>query len=192
MSESGTLRYDHGEGEPLLTSLAAHREHLEGGTALLYAPSACLLARCQGGLLLGADGTALDLETVFEARVFTRDAEMRWLRVPGGSRTILVREEAPAEPGGGSKDTDSGKGASFNATIDQSYILWGEAILDAAAGSWARLGTARIGTLPAPLPANQILSRNGRMAIRAREYLFADEHGNAYVGDERLLALEVL
>ncbi len=193
MSSTGTLRYDHVEGEPLLASLDMHKDHLKDGTALLYSPSACLLARCQGGRLLGSDGMTLDLAAVFEARVFAHGAEMRWLRVPDGSRTVLVREVAPAELGVGSEATDIGKRALFHGTIDQTYILWGEALEDVATGAWASIGTARIGTLRAPLGAGKALPRNGRMAIRAREYLFLDNtHGNAYVGDERLLALEVL
>lgn len=193
MSESGTLWYEHREGESLSTSLNAYETHLEGGTALLYSPSACLLARVQSGRLRGAEGVALDLDAIFEARVFTKDAELRWLRTPGGSRTVLVREEAPA-----ATDADATAPAvdgrhPFHGTIDQSYILWGEALADAAAGDWASLATARIGTMQVPLPADKGLPPNGRMAIRAREYLFTDDtHGNAYVGDERLLALEVL
>lgn len=193
MSESGTLWYEHREGESLSTSLDAYETHLEGGTALLYSPSACLLARVQSGRLKGAEGVALDFDAIFEARVFTKDAELRWLRTPGGSRTVLVREEAPAATDSGASETAVDGRQPFHGTINQSYLLWGEALADAAVGGWASLATARIGTLRVPLPADKGLPLYGRMAIRAREYLFTDEtHGNAYVGDERLLALEVL
>lgn len=193
MSGSGTLRYEHRDGEPLQAGLNTYKALLEGGTALLYSPSACLLARVQSGLLKGAEGVALDLDAIFEARVFTKDAELRWLRTPGGSRTILVREEASAATDSGASETDVDDRQAFHGTIDQSYLLWGEALADAAVGGWASLATARIGTLRVPLPADKGLPPYGRMAIHAREYLFTDDtHGNAYVGDERLLALEVL
>lgn len=191
--DTGTLWYEHHEGQSLPESLTACVKELDGGTALLYSPSACLLARYQGGLLQGPDGGTTNLDAVFEARVFNGDAELRWLRTPGSSRTVVVREKEPVPGGAGSEPAGNRISRPYHGTIEQSYILWGEALASAAAGDWASLGTARVGTLHAPLPAGQGLDLKGRMAIRSREYLFIDDkHGNATVGDERLLAMEVL
>lgn len=158
--------------------------------ALLYSPYWCRFGKLEGGVLYGSDGNPLNLDTVYEARVFHEDAELRWVNNNNYcGDSVLISEN---------KSCIDGFNESGNITIlkklDQShtYLLWGElAIVNSGdnrplAKGWSRLTTARIGSLDIPLDG-----LTNRARIKAVEYLnIIDDHGNVGVIDERLVALE--
>lgn len=158
--------------------------------ALLYSPYWCRFGKLEGGVLYGSDGNPLALDTVYEARVFHENAELRWANKNNYcGDTVLISEE---------KRGINGFKESGNITIlkkleqSHTYLLWGElAIVKSEdkrplAKGWSRLTTARIGSLDIPMD-----SLTNRARIKAVEYLnIIDDHGNVGVIDERLVALE--
>lgn len=152
---------------------------VEGGCALLTAPSAYHVARVEGSDCRTLSGP-VDLSTVYEARIFTEDAELRWVEA---GYAVLLTEDArllperfadPVEP---LRSVDTGCAR---------YLVWGEA--GAPAPGWARFASSRVGALSVPMAAPPAA---GRVRLVAREYMVADEaHGNAYVAEERLLGFE--
>jgi CRISPR-associated protein (TIGR03984 family) len=155
--------------------------------ALLYSPSRCLWGLFgEEEYLTGEDGRPIDLRPVYEARVFNRDAELRWLNTSGGrGRGVLISEQdfpgsMPAELAP----------VEVVETVEQTYLLWGEGLSGSPSTGWSYLAAARVGRLAVPVAQ---LAQRQRVQLKAREYLVtADEHGNVTVADERLLGLEVI
>ncbi|GGO20285.1 hypothetical protein GCM10010116_40670 [Microbispora rosea subsp. aerata] len=167
-------------GVTLAEALAAGA--MTGGCALLTAPSAYHVARVTERGCHTRTGP-VDLSTVYEARVFTSEMELRW--VEAGYAVMLTEDE------------DLLAGSSWERlepiraidTIDTRYLVWGT--LKEADGGWGTLASARIGTLAVPLPAAAPFVPGGRIRLVAREYVAVDrEHGNAHVAEERLLGFE--
>ncbi|WP_329423565.1 CRISPR-associated protein Csx19 [Streptosporangium sp. NBC_01495] len=154
-----------------------------GGCALLTAPSAYHVARAEGRGCVTSAGP-VDLSTVYEARVFTSEVELRW--VEAGYAVVLTEDESllPASFG------DPLDALPAETTMEARYLVWGKVIaptLEPAPG-WVTLRSARIGavTVPMTTPAPQ-----DRVRLTAREYVVADRvHGNAYVAEERLIGFE--
>jgi CRISPR-associated protein (TIGR03984 family) len=180
-----TLVYESRAGLGLGTALAeVHAAAgLVGAVALLASPDHYLVGRVEAhtpGTPRPADarGRPLDLEGVFDARVFTPERELRWTRTEAGGTALLLSEsgvglagweriELEAEPLG-----------------PTTYLLLGE--LERAAGAgWSRLSSGRTRPIEVPVAATA-----RRLLLRALEYVAVDpEHGNAYVCEERLLEL---
>ncbi len=162
---------------PMLTQVA----ELAGGIALLSSPEAYTVAtvgddgRCRapdGGM----PGGEVDLGRVYEARAFTREVELRWVRRGDSGQGVLLGEQVT----GGNLWTDL-------QTTDLHYLLWGEVVDGDEPAGWVSLSSARIGTLLVPAVPPQ----GRRLRLRAREYIAVEpEHGNSYVLDERLIAIE--
>ncbi len=169
--------------------------------ALLYTPDWCGFAQLEQvgdaieWIFSACGERRFALDTVFEARVFNQQAELRWLKQwPNKGRAALVSEMdiSPylGEEAGAFTEVDH---------IDQAYLLWGEgamAMLGELPANWSRLAMARIGTLDVPYPLNTGLSiislKDERIYLISREYLAApdyDPHGNVIVIDERLMRL---
>lgn len=156
-----------------------------------------------GGTLIGPTGPE-PLASVFEARLFSPAAEVRWLhRAAGRGRAVVLAEQAEGmmNPLGGlSAPWAQLEARSVRATVGNHYLLWGEALgpTTGAIGvrPWSTLGTNRIGSLDVPVEAPE----GARVVIAAREYVGAlpagagevDVGGNAVVVDERLVALLAL
>lgn len=153
--------------------------------ALLYSPRECLFAKLdRNGELLGYDGKAIDLNPVFEARVFNNKAELRWLNKAGGKgRAVLISEddissylETTLEP------------VKASEPLNQTYLLLGEGSNHTANDGWSVLTAARIGALPVPHPG---VAEHQRVLLKTREYVAETEwYGNVAVAEERLLELE--
>jgi CRISPR-associated protein (TIGR03984 family) len=158
-----------------------------GAVALLYAPRWCRFAKFGAdGVLRGPDGQPQPLATVFEARVFGPQAELRWLNDPAGRhRVVLLAESEQALAG---FETDEVK--HLGEPLPQTYLLWGEGTGTEGAAGWSRLATARIGPLDVPLPG---VRHRQRVVLRSVEYLVSEEqhHGNTVVAEERLVGLAV-
>lgn len=161
---------------------------LRRATALLYSPNRCSLAIFARGSLYGPDSQPFDLGAVFEARVFGNAAEMRWLNDPGPAQrhqAVILSEQDCSGSLSGWQSTNP---PTVIETLQQTYLLWGEATGQSFGSEWSELATARIGALLVPV-ANA--TQNQRVLLHSVEYLVEGEHGNAIIYDERLLELEV-
>lgn len=154
-----------------------------GGVALLTSPR-----RYHVALLDEARGAAsrngrVHLDDVFEARVFSPAAELRWLHTGDGQgRAVVLTEDAAALP-----DEMSERPAPINAagTHAGGYLLWGR-VAGTAGDGWTTFATERIGTLDIPA-----VITTGHAHVATREYIAVDPaHGNAYIAGERLLHFE--
>lgn len=175
--------------------------------ALLYSARKCELARMKNGQLCDKHDRAMELDDVFEARIFNPQSELRWLNDQGGvGRAALLSAESIPEACR-EKLTENVSLTALH-TLEQTYLLWGEGIdqtnVSLAAG-WNRLTTARIGKLDVPVTG---IKEKSRVHLKTLEYLAeydeqgnivqfghpAEEkylHGNVAVVEERLLCLEV-
>lgn len=155
-------------GGSLPAVLADHGRSLDGAVALLSSPRRFAVGRLAGDRVVDRTGSPLELDDVFEARLFIPDRELRWLRRGDGGDGTVVAE------------LDDGR---WLDPIDQTYLVWGASAGDQADG-WTTLSTARGASLTVPV------ATSGRARLVAREYVRVDEHGNARVADQRLLRLE--
>jgi CRISPR-associated protein (TIGR03984 family) len=164
--------------------------------ALLYTPSWCGFAQVKvdASLVLPKrNGKGFDRESLFEARVFSEAAELRWLKDwPNEGRAALISEQDIS----GYLDRPAGTYSSDNC-LNQTYLLWGEGIEaanEALPDRWSRLAVARIGTIDVPYPLDQrelVTGKGERIQLLTREYLdVIDDFGNVAVVEERLLKLE--
>lgn len=172
----------------------------EPAIALLYSPREFLFGRLEvDGRLTNSKGNVIDLKNVYEARVFSEQAEFRWLKeAPGKGRAVLISEnDISAYLGtdnGLDIDTDelTNRG-NVTRTLDQTYLLWGQGVNtqkapDLAPG-WSRLTMARIGRLDVPLAS---VGLEERVQLHVKEYLnVVDDYGNIAVVEERLIRLAI-
>lgn len=155
--------------------------------ALLYKPNACILGVVDRDCQVTDSSGNVSLDQVFEARVFSAAAELRWLKDPGGAgegRAVLVSGDPLTVLDGWQSSATDLVGA-----IEQTYLLWGK--WEEAAGlpeGWSRLSTAQVGRLDVPVGN---VNAEERVVLKAVEYLATTKHGNVIVVDERLTGMEV-
>jgi CRISPR-associated protein (TIGR03984 family) len=151
--------------------------------AIIYATNKCRFARLQtGGQLLDEDDQPLDLTSVYEARVFSEKAELRWWHKEGGEgdAALLSERELPVWA---PEKTPLAVG-----TIPQTYLLWGESLPGQSKHNWIKMATPRIGHYFAPVEHD--VEARLRVQLKAREFLCQESaHGNVYVFEERWLNL---
>jgi len=180
-----TLVYESRSGLGLEAALAeVHAAAgLGGAVALLAAADRYLVGRVEergpGAVVpAGARGRDLDLEGVFDARVFTPGHELRWTWTEAGGRALLLSESGAGLPGWERVELEA------EALGPTTYLLLGELEGPVGAG-WSRLTSGRTRVIEVPIAAT-----TRRLLLRALEYVAVDpEHGNAYVCEERLLEL---
>lgn len=164
---------------------------LSGGVALLYSPEHCQFASLdENGNLLNQERNCIDLKHIFEARVFNKKAELRWLNdYNGKGYAVLLSEEDISQY--------------FEEVVDltelemldeatTAYILWGQGVKNSypAESGWSKLSLARIGSLDVPIGN---VGESKRVCLKAIEYLQeVDDYGNVAIVEERLMELEVL
>ncbi|MFD8900221.1 type III-D CRISPR-associated protein Csx19 [Streptomyces ardesiacus] len=154
--------------------------------ALLSAPHAHTVAHVTEGRCRTRQADPYDLSTVFEARVFDGERELRWLCDTGDrGRAVLLTEDETLLPATFPEPVTP---LSATAALTAHYLLWGRP----AGGDeeWTVLHTPRIGTLtvPHPRPGPEL-----RLRLVAREYISTDpRHGNSHVSEERLLRIETV
>jgi CRISPR-associated protein (TIGR03984 family) len=152
--------------------------------ALLSSPHEYVAVRFDQGSCRTAEGSAYGLDAVFEARVFDAERELRWLAQDGATgRAVVLSEDEELLP-----DTFSEHLAHLEAVeiLPVGYLLWGGQL---SGEDKARLHSARIGTLAIPVDAPP---EGGRLRLAAREYVLVEPvHGNAYVGEERLIGFGI-
>lgn len=176
----------------LQASLKAYRSILKEheAIALLYSPRSCQLARVaadESAILLDHRNHPIDPSRVFEARVFSDKAELRWLKRGHDGRAAILSEIEKTVEGY----------TPVEALVDmqklrQTYLLWGKGSVhpEGWAEGWSRLTLARIG--PLPIPISGVSPHQQSVALVAEEYLQEDSYGNLSVVEERLLKLEIL
>jgi CRISPR-associated protein (TIGR03984 family) len=196
MSESNeqktiTLYVYENEGLSLKNALIACQDVLtkdnSPAVAMLYATRGCHFARLgDKGQLLDKSGKPIELNSTYEARVFSDQAELRWLHVAAGDGSAAVLTEEKNAPNGWSNP----KIIVAVGKIPQSYLLWGESLSDKMNSDWIKMATPRIGHYFAPVKSNT--ATKARVRLNAREYLRQDEkHGNVFVAEERWLNLSI-
>ena len=174
-----TMLYGVGHPDVSITDALA-AAGLIGGTALLATPSRYHVALVTADGCITPHGPIDDLRDVFEARVFTPDAELRWLHeADQKGRAVFLTEDENLLPA----DFDPVPALAAIETLPTQYLLWGEPA--SASGQWTTLSAGRIGPRDVPIRAT-----GGRVRLAAREYVAVDEHGNAYIAEERLIGLE--
>ncbi len=171
--------------------------------ALLASPQAYTVARLSAGRLTDSEKPielpAAGSDAVFEARIFNRDAELRWLHTGAGVGTAVILSESPDPCARFAKSLDPLAAVD---TIKNKYLLWGRplarslpphdepssSMVQAAEPRWVRLAEARIGLLDVPLP--RAPRTDECVYLRTVEYVTTEpEHGNASVTEERLVEL---
>ncbi|MFM7885532.1 MAG: CRISPR-associated protein Csx19, partial [Pseudanabaena sp.] len=124
---------------------------LEDAVALVYAPSFCTFAKFENDNLSLIENKSLS--TVFEARVFNQNVELRWLNVSNGlGRAVLVSDIELTRVFNDDVDVSL---TEILDTIPQQYLLWGKGVDNkrspSTPSSWSRLAAARIGALDVPI-----------------------------------------
>jgi CRISPR-associated protein (TIGR03984 family) len=172
--------------------------------ALAYTPKSCLLGLLRNGTIVGPKSAALDLAPVFEARVFNRLAELRWVNDPSPQachRSAILSETDLLEKLNGLKEPETSTARwsllapvpIVEPPIKQQYLLWGKGIDGIGDTDWSRLATPRIGAFDIPIPG---VHPGGHVYLKTVEYLYEVWHdgktyGNVAILDERLVTLEV-
>jgi len=138
----------------------------DGMMALLYCPAAFLFGKVSKNSIHvfdGADEQAVDLESVYEARLFNADTEIHWRRAGETGRSVTRTKTADELP--------------------LKYLLWGK--VESAAGSWSLIASSRTPGFWVPFVAKigQSLTLTGMEAI------VRGVDGNAYIASERLTGL---
>jgi CRISPR-associated protein (TIGR03984 family) len=174
-------------GRPLSSALEAFGTTLDGQTAvaLLYAPDRCLFATFQRGDVLRDSGLLpVELDVVYEARVFHPGAELRWRNDPSSEQAHQTAILAETEL---TLDWDRHEITALK-TLGQEYLLWGTGVGDCSglAPGWSRLATPRIGKLD--VPCAEVPQRQ-HVVLSTVEYLAEFQYGNVGICEERLLAL---
>jgi CRISPR-associated protein (TIGR03984 family) len=165
----------------LLEALRSCADRFGSAQGLFYSPISCIFGKVAGSQVIGGDGKDLELEGVFEARIFNDHGELRWLNeLEGKGRAVLI---SGGEINEGLKDT------TVIDVICQQYLLWGEGTGEAAIDGWSWLSAARIGKRAVPISD---VGKKDRVQLKVLEYLSVnDSHGNVVVSEERLLGFEV-
>ncbi len=158
-------------------------------TGILYTPRRCLVVRIRRG----SDGPVFEHPkeqpvNAYEARVFTAEAELRWLNDPTPTachRAVVISEKDLSEPV-----------ASWNCdellatgVLDQQYLLWGETDSGNQPDGWVRLSAARVGAYWIPMNARP--GPKQQIRLLTREYLGRAQYGNVVVAEERLVGFEL-
>jgi CRISPR-associated protein (TIGR03984 family) len=137
-----------------------------GMTALLYCPAAFQFGKVSDNSIRvfdGADEQAIDLASVYEARLFNSTTEIHWRRAGETGRSVTRTKAADELP--------------------LNYLLWGR--VESVAGSWSQIASLRTPSFWVPFVAKigQSLTLTGMEAI------LRGVDGNAYIAGERLTGL---
>lgn len=163
-----------------------------GTVGIFYSPSRCYLAKVkQDGTIEAIDRNTRqvispDLSSVFEARIFTKDLELRWLHYESGTGpAVLISEEENQVQGWETQDRiDNLKPQENN------YLLWGKGDGSGPAPGWSTVSEKRVGPIHVPLEG---VGEHQHVILKTREYFGeVDENSNVAVVEERLCGLEVL
>jgi CRISPR-associated protein (TIGR03984 family) len=179
------------DGVGLAQALALAAPALTAGGArafaLLYGARRCSLGLVRAdGVVVEARAEA-DLREPYEARGFSARGELRWTHDGGGfGRAVYLSDDAVPDALRAAFGEDVP--LAYEKRLEHGYVLWGQGTGEDAAEGWSVLSTARIGRILVPC---DVPARAG-VRLAGREYLACDDHGSAYVAEERLVGLEVV
>jgi len=162
-------------------------QYLDSAIGLIYSPEKCCFVKIDGENIEEPPKEPkeknMDIASVFEARIFTKNLELRWLNVKNGEgKAVLISDaeldsclEIPSES------------SEVLTTQEQYYLLWGEGTQNFSntGNTWSKLISSRIGSLY--VPYNEYKKR---CYLKTREYFEEDKYGNISVSEERLISLE--
>jgi CRISPR-associated protein (TIGR03984 family) len=183
-----TLYYNR-EDRPLEESVTWFAAHFGECSGLFYLPDNCFLAKVeQNGIITASSGKEdqlrtlgpVDLDAVFEARLFNERAELRWLRTsPEVGVKVVISEENVGD-----------RIAEIYGKIEPAngYLIWGQS-LGTPADKWTRFGEARVGPFFVPLAD---VKEKKYARFTSVEYVGEYEHGNVAIAEERLTGVEEL
>ncbi|HBL14421.1 MAG TPA: TIGR03984 family CRISPR-associated protein [Cyanobacteria bacterium UBA11162] len=156
-------------------------DYLADAVALIYSPQKCYFVKVNSGNIEQPPlGEKVEINSVFEARIFNEEAELRWLNERNGEgRSVLISEQNFNLCW---KEIEELKAIAIQ---NQQYILWGKAKMNSATTGWSQLVSNRIGSLY--VPCDDI---KNRVCLKTCEYLTEDDYGNVAVVEERLIKLE--
>lgn len=167
----------------------------DSSVGLVYTPSSCQFVRCRNRQWQDWRGASLKVQSVFEARIFTSDAELRWLLAPERAghvgRACLLTERDGVDLS--SCAPDGSEKIQGLQRYPNRYLLWGRGWSlserrDEMAGGWSCLAEGRIGTLYVPLAG--VCAADQRVQMKTLEYLQTDsDYGNTHILAERLVEL---
>ncbi|NJM47653.1 MAG: TIGR03984 family CRISPR-associated protein [Alkalinema sp. RU_4_3] len=169
-------------------AIAACQECFSDAVGLFYSPESCFLGKVAGTNVTDSSGASVNLDRVFEARIFNADYELRWLNDRGGQGIVVLLSE---------KDIRQYLEIEIDSiqaidTEDQTYLLWGEGFSPSQSlqAGWSRLATSRLGKLDVPIEG--ITQSKQRIKLTAKEYFQSmdDLYGNVIVAEERLTGLQ--
>jgi CRISPR-associated protein (TIGR03984 family) len=176
----------------LFDALKNCAECFSDAVGLFYSPESCKFGKVQGDQITDEAGKGLDLNRVFEARIFNRQSEFRWLNQSNRmGKTILLSENDIEKYL--NQTEDALKIDEIN-IINGQYLLWGEGTGKKEIKpdreierDWSYLSAARIGKLAVPVAG---IEHKDRVKLEFIEYLnICDDYGNVAVVEERLICL---
>jgi len=197
MSETTLYSYQTDKNVTLEESIINCKEVLQNGVALLYSPQSCQFLRLTNQKLQDSNAEEkeiFELSDIFEARIFNKQCELRWLNCDNGNgRAVLLSELKQSLPGFTLLKPISCE------SLKQQYLLWGKGVKkdDNCSEGWQRLAEARIGKLY--LPLNTTLEESQQVYLETREYIAewvnnedsnSENYGNVAVIEERLVELK--
>jgi len=171
-------------------AISASQNHLKDAIALLYSPQKCQLAKFkEDSKLYDAYDRVIKLQytsiDIFEARIFNKQGELRWLnRAKGTGDAAFISESEVILQSFRLLETQAVE------ALKQQYLLWGEKAKNPSVKQgWQRLASARIGKLDVPLSTP--LKEKDRVFLNSIEYIAeVDQFGNCAIIEERLVNLE--
>lgn len=182
-----TLHGRRQEEMTLTEAIAACQQCFSSAVGLFYSPESCFLGKVVETEVTDSSGNSINLDRVFEARIFNADYELRWLNQQGGEGiAVLLSEQALTD-----YLTEPVENLEAIDTQDQTYLLWGEGLTsNNLTSGWSRLATSRLGKLDAPIAG--VSQSKQRIKLTAKEYFrrMDELYGNVIVAEERLIGLQ--
>ena len=169
----------------LKDAIKQQEAHLKNAIGLFYSPNWCRFGKVEKDGPIKSLNETLNLNLVFEARIFNEECELRWLNYSGGLGKAVLLSENPELANKFSYKSDS---LNCLTTLPQKYLLWGEGTDKEICSGWSRLATARIGKLDVPIEG---IKRTQGVQLVSKEYLDEiDDFGNVAVVEERLIKMQ--
>jgi CRISPR-associated protein (TIGR03984 family) len=156
--------------------------------AFLYSPGQFLVARYTDSGFESPKGeiSSEKLNSVYSARLFNENAELRWQQRPGRTSEAVAVGESKLDLDKNNGWEKKEEERQIVDIVDQRFICWGKYKADASGSGWGRLIEDRIEPIAVYVKGNN----DDRIQLEWKEYLAeADGYGNVVAVDERLVKL---
>lgn len=184
------------ESITLGNAIASCKKQLAHSIALLYSPKVCQLANGVDGQFYDSTNSLVDISvqsaqglSIFEARIFNENCELRWLNQSDGVGCSVLLTDLNLEEDIDNFELLPSQVEQYE-VLEQKYLLWGEKVeMGSGILGWQRLAEARIGKID--IPFSQKFKKKQRVYLKTFEYLAPiDTYGNISILEERLVKLE--